>query len=162
MVAERQERYPKGTYKVLFLRHPGGEVEYCMINLATGVRICSLSIWDLLKSIESDIAANRFPQSTIQYRTWGTGAAPVRREAARVSAQASVYGAEQLQACGPTFVIRVLFRQYATWQGTIQWMEGRQTRQFRSVNELLSLMDEAIGLSDAEQKMNKSMGMLSI
>ena len=54
-------------------------------------------------------------------------------------------------ASSPTFVIKVLFRQNATWQGSIQWLEGKQTRQFRSEFEMLKLMDEAMQLTAHEQ-----------
>ncbi len=43
-----------------------------------------------------------------------------------------------------TFTIRILFRQHASWQGSITWLEGRQEQSFRSVLELLLLMDSAI------------------
>lgn len=45
---------------------------------------------------------------------------------------------------GPmTFVVRVLFRRNATWQGTICWKEKRRQVSFRSFLELLLLMQEA-------------------
>ena len=43
-----------------------------------------------------------------------------------------------------TFGLRVLFRQNASWQGSISWMEGRQEESFRSVLELILLMDNAL------------------
>lgn len=43
-----------------------------------------------------------------------------------------------------TFLIRVLFRQNASWQGSILWMEGRTEQSFRSVLELALLMDSAL------------------
>lgn len=43
-----------------------------------------------------------------------------------------------------TFALRILFRQHASWQGSITWREGRQEQSFRSVLELLLLMDSAI------------------
>ena len=42
-----------------------------------------------------------------------------------------------------TFYIRVLFRQNASWQGTVRWAEANQEEPFRSVLELLMLMDSA-------------------
>jgi len=47
-----------------------------------------------------------------------------------------------------TFAIRILFRQNASWQGSITWLEGRREESFRSVLELLLLMDNAL---NAEQ-----------
>ena len=146
MVVEWQERYPKGTYKVLFARPTVGSAGFCMINLATGLQICTSSIWELLKSIEGDLSANKFPQSAMQYRTWSAGYAPGRKEGAAAEDADIFEGELPPESNGPTFIIRVLYRQNATWQGTIQWIEGRQTRQYRSVNELLGLMDDAAAL----------------
>lgn len=44
-----------------------------------------------------------------------------------------------------TFVVRVLFRENATWQGTVTWKEKRRQVNFRSFMELLLLMYEAVG-----------------
>lgn len=43
-----------------------------------------------------------------------------------------------------TFMIRLLFRQNASWQGSVTWCEGRMEESFRSVLELLLLMDSAL------------------
>ena len=43
-----------------------------------------------------------------------------------------------------TFMLRVLFRQNASWQGSLLWTEGRQEQSFRSVLELILLMDNAL------------------
>jgi len=48
-----------------------------------------------------------------------------------------------------TFVIRVLFRQNASWQGSVTWLEGQQEQSFRSVLELILLMDNALGYEQA-------------
>lgn len=47
-----------------------------------------------------------------------------------------------------TFIIKVLFRQNATWQGQIQWVEKKKTQNFRSDLEMLKLMDEALKMTD--------------
>ncbi len=47
------------------------------------------------------------------------------------------------QPSGTTFLIRVQFRQNATWQGRIEWLEGKKTRPFRSLLEMSQLMQEA-------------------
>ena len=50
---------------------------------------------------------------------------------------------------GPmTFVIRVMFRRNATWQGTIGWKEKRRQISFRSFLEMLLLMQEAVADSE--------------
>lgn len=47
----------------------------------------------------------------------------------------------------PTFFIRVLYCQNTSWQGEIQWMEGKKTKRFRSALELLTLIQEAVDSS---------------
>ena len=46
---------------------------------------------------------------------------------------------------GTNFLIRIQFHQNSTWQGTIQWLEENKTLPFRSVLEMLHLMEEAVG-----------------
>ena len=43
-----------------------------------------------------------------------------------------------------TFAVRVLFRQNASWQGSVAWLEGEQESSFRSALELILLMDGAL------------------
>ncbi len=43
-----------------------------------------------------------------------------------------------------TFVIHVQFRQNATWQGNVQWLEKNKKQNFRSALELIKLIDEAL------------------
>jgi len=43
-----------------------------------------------------------------------------------------------------TFALKVLFRQNTSWQGLITWLEGRQEQSFRSVLELICLIDSAL------------------
>lgn len=49
-----------------------------------------------------------------------------------------------------TFEVKVLFRQHSSWQGTLLWREKRKEQNFRSVLELVLLMDSAMRLRTAE------------
>lgn len=49
-----------------------------------------------------------------------------------------------------TFIVNVQFRQNATWQGTIRWVEKQKTQRFRSELEMIKLMDEAIDRDEAD------------
>ena len=40
-----------------------------------------------------------------------------------------------------TFVVRIQYRQNASWQGQVTWAEKNQTVPFRSALELLKLID---------------------
>lgn len=43
-----------------------------------------------------------------------------------------------------TFEMRVLFRQHASWQGELLWLEKNTRQSFRSVLELITLIDSAL------------------
>ena len=43
-----------------------------------------------------------------------------------------------------TFVVHVTGREDATWQGQVTWLDERETRSFRSMLELIKLMDAAM------------------
>lgn len=43
-----------------------------------------------------------------------------------------------------TLQLKIIFRQHASWQGTIAWVESRQERTFRSVLEMAILLDSAL------------------
>ena len=50
-----------------------------------------------------------------------------------------------------TFSVRVLFRQNASWQGSVTWLDGGRSQSFRSVLELVLLMDSALRSGSAEE-----------
>jgi len=50
---------------------------------------------------------------------------------------------------GNSFVIQVLYRQNASWQGNLTWLEAQKTVPFRSCLELIRLLDEAVGTDGA-------------
>ena len=37
--------------------------------------------------------------------------------------------------------MRIMFRQNSSWQGTVTWVDGKMEESFRSVLELIILMD---------------------
>ena len=43
-----------------------------------------------------------------------------------------------------TFIVEVIDHQKSTWQGQVYWIQGDKKISFRSVMELLHLMDSAI------------------
>ncbi len=43
-----------------------------------------------------------------------------------------------------TFRLRILFRQNVSWQGSLTWVEGKREQSFRSVLELILLINSAM------------------
>ena len=51
-----------------------------------------------------------------------------------------------------TFIVRVQHRQNSSWQGRITWMEEDKTIQFRSVWEMIKLMESAVDTVSAPEE----------
>ena len=48
------------------------------------------------------------------------------------------------KSAGQEFFIRIMFRQHASWQGEICWMNGEKSLYFRSMLEMIMLLQEAL------------------
>ena len=95
-------------------------------------------VMDLIKKMEDMLDQMKFPQSYSLVRTFSKAPSPTCSQLIR--------GNKPHYGDLATFTVRVLFRQNASWQGNILWMEGKREEGFRSVLEMLFLMDSAIEL----------------
>lgn len=94
---------------------------------------------DFLKKVETMLDQMNFPQAFSSVRTFAK--APVAE--ARAPHGGKAYNGEVA-----TLALRVLFRQNTSWQGSVAWLEGKREESFRSVLELLFLMDSAAMAGD--------------
>lgn len=51
-----------------------------------------------------------------------------------------------------TFNIQIQYRENATWQGKILWVEGKQDSHFRSALEMLKLIDSALDKAEGKEE----------
>ena len=51
-----------------------------------------------------------------------------------------------------TFIIRVQHRQNSSWQGRVTWMEEDKTVKFRSIFEMIKLIESALDTVDGEDE----------
>lgn len=54
------------------------------------------------------------------------------------------WNAKAVRGGQATFELTVIFRQHTSWQGILFWREGKMEHSFRSVLELVALMDSAL------------------
>ena len=95
---------------------------------------------DLIKKIDTMLDQMNMPQSFFAIRSFA------EKPAVDLSER------RQDVACNgkvATFHVKVLFRQNTSWQGSISWLEGKREETFRSVLELLLLIDSAINDNDS-------------
>ncbi len=109
-------------------------------NARLGMSIQFRSTMEFIKKLEMILEKMKFPQSFSANRKFQ----PIEETNAE---DAPV--AVQKKGASATFMLNVLFRQNASWQGSVIWLEGQQEESFRSVLELLLLMDSALCESTA-------------
>ena len=109
----------------------------------------------ILRAMESLYDAMSFPFPNTTMRTF----APHHRTAGRPAPEERttiMSDKELLEKHGDlgTFIIRVQQRQNSTWQGRITWMDEDKSVNFRSIWEMVHLIEEAIGPMDDDGKQN--------
>lgn len=89
----------------------------------------------LILQIDGLLDEMRFPQSFNETRSF----APVLMPSFTVRP-------DQAEPKGKlaTFLVKIIFRQNASWQGSVIWQEQRREESFRSALELLFLMNSAL------------------
>ena len=97
-----------------------------------------------LQKMERLLDATKFPQAFSTPRAFGASAAGKGSAAVGTGPRTGKIA---------TFTVRVIFRQNASWQGSVAWLEGGSEQRFRSVLELLLLMDSAL---ESASQMEKS------
>lgn len=92
------------------------------------------SLMDFLLKVQAMLDQMKFPQSFQLVRSFSD-----RTGADSIMAEDGV-----LEGKLATFAVKILFRQNSSWQGTVTWLEGHMDESFRSVLELVLLMDSAL------------------
>ncbi|MEG1988155.1 MAG: hypothetical protein RR035_03145 [Oscillibacter sp.] len=93
-----------------------------------------ISLMDFLIQMEALLDGMCFPQSFTAARSFS----PVDPSPPLTAEEEGQRG-----QCA-TFALRMLFRQNASWQGSVKWLEAGREESFRSALELFLLMESAI------------------
>ena len=108
----------------------------------------------MIEKMEEIFDSKKFPQAFMTPRKFSDAKPGIKkREAERNDTMKdAIKQNQQEETAGSkcTFEITVKFRQNATWQGQILWAEKNLKQNFRSVLEMLKLMDEAL-LEDGDE-----------
>jgi len=109
----------------------------------------------VIEKMEEIFDSKGFPQAFLKPRTFSEAGRsarknkPVKNYAMKDTMDIIFTEGQDVSKC--TFEIAVRFRQNATWQGQITWVEKGLKQNFRSVLEMLRLMDEAL-MEDVDDK----------
>lgn len=108
----------------------------------------------LVASMESFFNKVSFPQSAVQLRgsAWdSTGKLPDIEKGPYLERE---FLLEKRGEC-LTFLVSVRYRQNATWQGNLLWIEGNQAMEFKSALELMMMINKAIRAHNSNKKTYK-------
>lgn len=96
--------------------------------------------YQLIKAMEALMEEIGCPQSSVELRTYGQKPRPLKEKPKPVTGREAVLEQRGREA---TFIIHVKYRQNATWQGEVIWVEHGEKKSFLSVLEMLKLLDSA-------------------
>ena len=121
----------------------GGEYRGRLYHYYTDRGVPFQTRFELIAAIDRLCDLLGYPQAAQQPRRFGRGQPPPhpQREVERLMGKDELASQKGRMA---TFVVHVMHRQNATWQGTVVWAEKDQKASFRSALELIKLMDSAV------------------
>lgn len=115
--------------------YDNGELKGRFYNPHLGEGKSFRSLVQFLKEMEELLDDMNFPQSFTASRSF---ASPPEHK------RGSPPGNQSRHGDLATFAVRVIFRQNASWQGSVTWLGQGKEQSFRSVLELVLLMDSAL------------------
>ena len=98
---------------------------------------CFENLTQLLIIIESLQDAISYPQKSMEWRTFN-------KDADKQFISNGVAGGYEKDKPLATFQINIVFRQNASWQGSVRWLENSLETEFRSALELIFLIDNVL------------------
>lgn len=110
-------------------------------EVLTGTQTNFRSFAHLLLLLEDTMDESNFPQRALEKRTFG-------REESKPDKTPDTSPA----SFTATFQLDVIFRQNGSWQGDLTWTDRKTHSTFRSVLELLYLIDSALSSGEANQE----------
>lgn len=99
------------------------------------------NVMQMLLAVERLLDGLNFPQRFTLHRSFTGSLDPTPEVPEQI-------GTERGRAA--TFLVKIFFRQNASWQGVVSWQDQSQEESFRSVLELLMLMHSALSAPCAE------------
>ena len=96
------------------------------------------SLAEFLVMMECTLDAMQLPQAYAASRTFGPSPVYFPGEPVKMINRGDK----------STFSLSIRYRQHNSWQGTLSWLESGKKQSFRSVLELIILMDSAMRESD--------------
>jgi len=126
--------YEMKTTRVEVTSYENKQIRGRIINPYLGKTVAFDNLMQLLLRLEALYDSLNYPQLGMEHRTFA-------QEDAKPDEPAEADSGGPVLA---SFLVSVMFRQRASWQGRLVWTEKELESQFRSTLELIFLMDSAL------------------
>jgi len=135
LMLHKPQRYDSGTFLMYVNSYENGILEGQFHHPHSEESGRFLSLTQLLCGITRTLDVENVPQSFLRVRTFQTS------DSAPVS-----HSCEPLPISGETatFILQIMFRKNASWQGFITRLEDGHKQHFRSVLELIAIINGSI------------------
>lgn len=135
---QKMERMPGDAIHVCVDAYPNRVLQGRLQSAAWVGEMPFVSLMDFFKQVEHLLDEQLPPQAFTTMRRFGPVVKPEK-----------THGEVEQSASGKlaTFYVRILFRQNASWQGSVLWVDRDMESQFRSALELISLLDNALSVT---------------
>jgi len=114
----------------------------------TGQRICTpidfIDISDFISKIDAIMDSQKYPQSFQRIRSFTNKELPQVNAAGSKETVTDKTTVDTFKGEVSTFVLQILSRKNATWQGSILWLDRDEPVLFSSTLELLKLVDSRL------------------
>lgn len=103
------------------------------------------NVVSLLKILNDIYDNGEYPQATMKCRSFASKKVEEEKSRPEPAAKPSKPVMNTLSQRGKlaTYRLRIMFRQNASWQGTLTWVEKNKEESFRSALEMLMLIDSS-------------------
>lgn len=128
------QEYDGNTALVCVDSYAGGVPRGLLYSFSHGTMAFS-SLTELLLGMETFLEESGQPQAYTVSRRFGEGLPPFSSGESH---------SRMPRGKLATFALRVCYRRHSSWQGRLLWQDRQDGRSFRSVLELILLMDSAL------------------
>ncbi|MGE4214705.1 MAG: hypothetical protein AB7E42_08020 [Anaerotignaceae bacterium] len=97
----------------------------------------------MINSLEKVMDMIDYPQKTTKSRIFKISKVNEDKRVKELTKLMSEPDAMKNRGEKATFIVEVKYRENATWQGTVKWVEENKEQSFRSALELIKLIDSA-------------------
>lgn len=133
--------HPSAALRVCVDKAEGGRISGRVFSQRLTEPLSFADVGSLLLQVEEVLDRQNFPQAFQRTRTFAAARPSAVPAAPDPTGGMSAGAVEAAHGGAATFALYVITRQNTTWQGRVDWLDGRPPEDFSSVLELIKLID---------------------